>query len=64
MQINGKAIKHILLDKSMRQTELSEKAGITRATISAICNGKSCSNETAQKIAKALDVKIEELTNK
>ena len=40
---------------------LAQKAGLSRNTISAIKCGKSCSVETCQKIAKALNVTINEL---
>lgn len=43
------------------QKELAEKSQLARGTINAIARGKSCSNETAQKIAKALNVSIDEI---
>lgn len=50
-----------MLKQNMTQGELAEKTGISRATICYIANGKSCSNETAEKIAKALDVDVTEI---
>lgn len=41
--------------------QLSEMSGISRATISAIRNGKSCSFNTAAKIAKALHINVMDL---
>lgn len=41
--------------------ELSEKAGVTRATITAIKGGKSCKKETAVKLAAALDIPLADL---
>lgn len=40
---------------------LSKTSGISRATLSAINNGKSCNAITASKLAKALNVDITEL---
>lgn len=41
--------------------ELSRKSGVNRVTLSNIKCGKSCKDEIGKKIAKALNVKIEEL---
>ncbi|MDY3014505.1 MAG: helix-turn-helix transcriptional regulator [Evtepia sp.] len=34
--------------------KLSEKAGVSRATVTAVKSGKSCSRETAEKLAAVL----------
>lgn len=44
--------------RNMTQTRLAELSGISKATISYIKCGKSCSNEVGQKIAKALNVDV------
>ena len=49
-------------DVSMR--ELEKLSGVNYATISFIRNGKSCREETAQRIAKALNVRMDELVAK
>lgn len=41
--------------------ELAEKAGLTRATITAIKSGKSCKEETAVKLAAGLGVPLARL---
>lgn len=41
--------------------KLAEKTGLSRGTISNIRQGRSCSDETAQKIADGLGVKLESL---
>ena len=61
MRISGDLIKHALIDRDMRQKDLAEKAGITRATISSICGGKRCSEDTARKIAEALGISLGDL---
>lgn len=43
---------------------LAERSGVSRATITAIRSGKSCSNETAGKLAAGLGVSIEEIMQK
>ncbi|WP_176770934.1 helix-turn-helix transcriptional regulator [Eubacterium barkeri] len=45
----------------LNQSELSEKIGISRVTISAIFNGKSCRPATAIKIANGLCVDLDEI---
>lgn len=44
--------------------QLAERSGISRGTVSAIKCGKSCSEETASKLAAALGVSTNELTEK
>lgn len=41
--------------------KLAEVSGVSRATLSSIKNGKTCSIPTATKIAKALNVDVVEL---
>ena len=48
----------------MTTVELSKKAGLSRGTISVVKGGKSCTENTAQRIARALGVDVEELLAK
>lgn len=41
--------------------ELAKRSGVNRVTLSNIKCGKSCTPEIAQKVAKALNVKVEDL---
>lgn len=51
-----------LAELNMRQQELSEILGVTRQTMSLWVNGKSMPTlETAFKIAKLLDCKVDDL---
>ena len=50
--------------RNMTQKKLAELAGISRGSVSAIKNGKSCSNDIGIKIAEALHIPIEELLEK
>ncbi len=50
-----------LTKRDMKQVELARTAGVSRATVNNICRGKSCSEEVANKIAKALNINITEI---
>ena len=41
--------------------QLAEKAGVSRGTVTAVRTGKSCSKETADKLATGLGVSVSEL---
>lgn len=47
--------------QDMTQLRLVELSGVSRATISGIQNGRSCSSRSAIKIADALKVPLETL---
>lgn len=47
--------------QDMTQLRLVEMSGVSRATISGIQNGRSCSSRSAVKIADALKVPLETL---
>ncbi len=59
-------IEQLLKQRSMTKYKLATTAGIPHATLNDICSGKThiekCSAETVYKIAKALDVSMEALT--
>lgn len=59
MRIDRKKFMLALVRAEMTTTELAEKAGISRATVSSIKRGASCSERSAFKIADALGVKLE-----
>lgn len=50
-----------LTRQDMTQKRLAELSGVSRATISYIKGGKSCSDEIAQKIAKGLGVELSQI---
>ena len=58
-------IHEIIKDKKISQYKLAKNSGVPYATISDICSGKTqlekCNAETIYRIAKALDVTMEEL---
>ena len=55
-------LKMILDERGIKQNWLSEKAGITKQTMSNLINNRfNVSLESAIKIVKALDLKIEDV---
>ena len=50
-----------LARQDMTQKRLSELSGVSRATINYIRGGKSCTDEVGGKLAKALNVAVEDL---
>lgn len=61
MRINRKKLAVLLIEKDMKVLQLVEKSGLSRCTVSAVRGGKSCSPETARRLAEALGVKPEEI---
>ena len=56
-------VKLILLiaEKDLTLTKLSELSGVSRQTLSCVKQGKRCALETANKIARALNVDVREI---
>lgn len=50
--------------RNLTQKKLSEISGVSRVSVSNIKSGKSCSEETANKIAAALGISIENLVER
>lgn len=50
-----------LTKQDMTQKDLAKKSGVSRATINYIKCGKSCREDIGLKIAKALNVKVQDL---
>lgn len=61
MRLDRKKLVIAMLDKEINTTQLAIKAGLSRATVSSIKCGKSCSYETLEKISRALEVKKTEI---
>lgn len=61
MRFNKNLLRAVITVRGMEQKDLAKQSGISRATINAICNGKSCSPDTARKIAEALDVDLQDI---
>lgn len=61
MKINEIKVLLLMADFSINQKQLAEIAGISRQTLSAVMNGRNCRPELLGKLAKALEVKPEEI---
>lgn len=61
MRLKKNVIKHIMVDRDLKLRQLQEISGVSKQTLSAVSNGKSCSFETAEKLAKALNLDLMEL---
>lgn len=61
MRINRIKLVTEMARQDMTQLRLVEMSGVSRATISGIQNGRSCSSRSAVKIADALNVPLETL---
>lgn len=51
----------IMKSRDLLLKDVCERSSVSRATLSYILAGKSCTPETAQKIANALEMKVEDL---
>lgn len=61
MRINRKKLIIAMLDSDQTVIQLAKASGVSRVTISNVKCGKSCSNATAEKIAKALNVPVSDI---
>ena len=58
MRINRERFVMALLRLDLNGTQLAKKSGVSRGTVTAVKNGKSCSAETADKLAAVLGREI------
>ena len=61
MRIDRIKLKTELARREMKQSKLAEVAGVSKGTLSGVANGRSCNEITARKIAKALEMPLDEL---
>lgn len=61
MKLNRKKVLIIMAKLETNQRQVADKANISRQSLSAAMNGKSCRPESIGKIANALGCKIEDL---
>ena len=61
MKINEIKVLLLMADFSINQKQLAERAGISRQTLSAVMNGRNCRPKVLGKLAKALEVKPNEI---
>lgn len=61
MRLDRKKLICAMLDADLNTKQLAEKAGVSRVTACSIKNGKSCSYDTAEKLARVLNVPVKKL---
>lgn len=61
MRLDKRKIQLLMAEMEMSQQMLALKSNVSRQTISAVMNGRNCKPELLGKIAKALNVKPEEI---
>ncbi len=61
MNVSKKQLAIAMIDAGCNFKRLAEMSGVSRATLSYINCGKSCTPEVARKIAKALNKPLEEI---
>ncbi len=54
MRINREQFAAALVRLDLNGNKLAERAGVSRGTVTAVKTGKSCSRETAEKLAAVL----------
>ncbi len=64
MRISRIKIATELVKQDLTRKRLAELSGVSRATISCIRSGKSCTDEIGNKITKALSVPMDQLLEK
>lgn len=61
MRLNKTKVLLIMAKLCIDQKDLAERAGISRQTLSAVINGRSCRPSLLGKISVALDVEPDEI---
>lgn len=61
MRLSRTKIQLLMAKACTTQGTLADKAGISRQTLSAVMNGRSCRPELLGRIARALEVEPEEI---
>ena len=62
MRINRVAFAIAATRADLTGGQIAKESGLSQATVSAVKNGKSCTMDTAMRIADALGVTVEDLT--
>ena len=62
MAVTNKKLFKLLIDKEMKKQQLAEKAQISPATISKMAAGENGAMEVVEKVCRALDVTVDEIS--
>lgn len=61
MNLNAGKILLLMAERGFNHKQLAARAGISRQTLSAVMNGRRCRPDLVGRVAKALDVKPDEI---
>ena len=62
MAITYKKLFKLLIDRDMKKQELAEKAQVSPATISKMAAGENVTMEVVEKVCRALNVTVDDIT--
>lgn len=62
MAVSYKKLFKILIDRDLKKHELAEKAKISPATISKLAAGDNVTMEVIEKVCRALDVTVDDIS--
>ena len=62
MAVSYKKLFKLLIDKDMKKQELADKAQVSPATISKMAAGDNVTMEVIEKVCRALDVKVDDIS--
>ena len=62
MAVTYKKLFKLLIDRDMKKQELAEKAQISSATISKMAAGENVTMEVVEKVCRALNVTVDDIT--
>lgn len=61
MRIDTIKLITIMYEKGVKTGDIVKTSGLSRGTVSGVRSGKSCTYETAAKLAKALNVSLSDI---
>lgn len=61
MRLDVLKLRTAMFKRDTNQKELSSKTGLSYSMINSICNGRACAEDTGERIARALGVKVDDL---
>ena len=62
MAVTYKKLFKLLIDRDLKKQDLAEKAQISSATISKMAAGDNVTMEVIEKVCRALDVKVDDIS--
>lgn len=62
MAVTYKKLFKLLIDRDLKKQDLAEKAQISAATISKMAAGDNVTMEVIEKVCRALDVKVDDIS--